>query len=129
MQCQAQHLLGIGKERRAVDRTVEHRRRHQPVLPQILEKGRRVPVSVGDRRHQALAARRLAMAACHVRGGPDPVEEDQPRRIEFWSQNAPGGACFGNFRRILLCRTEPFISTSSSAVAVSPTSLDGSPQL
>src|SRR5690348_6948847 len=83
-QCRAQHLLDIGKERRSVDRAVEHQGRHQSIMSKAAEKGRRVPMTIRDRRYQALAAPRAAVAARHVRRGPGLVQEDQPRSIELW---------------------------------------------
>jgi hypothetical protein len=54
-----------------------------------------LPVPVRDARDQTLTARRAAVAAGHVRGGPGFVEEDEPCRVQRRSA-LPPGAGFGD---------------------------------
>jgi len=65
-----QHLLDIGQERRAVDRSVDDARRGQAVGAQRRQKGRGAPAAVRNPGYQPLAFLRPPVRARHVGLGP-----------------------------------------------------------
>jgi hypothetical protein len=78
-----EYLLDIGKEALAVNRTIDHARRVEPVAPQSRQECQRSPFAERCLGEEPLASRASSVCARHVGFGPGLVDEDQTRRIEL----------------------------------------------
>lgn len=103
-----QELLDIGQEASAVDRTIEHRRRVDPVVPKRREEGQCFPVAVRHLGPQPLAAPAAAMGAGHIRLGPSFIDEDEAPGIEPALIPLPARPSAGNVTAILLAGQHAF---------------------
>ena len=95
-------LLNIGLERRAVDRAVQHKGRHNTAPAQPGHDGDRLPAPVRHADPQTPAARGTSITPGHVRGSPGLVDEDQPFGIEIELALEPRRAPLSNVRPVLL---------------------------
>lgn len=77
-----QELFDIGEEGLAVDRTVDHAGRIDPVTAQRGKEGEGSPFSMGHLRAKSLPAPAAAMGAGHVGLGPGFIDENQTGGIE-----------------------------------------------
>jgi hypothetical protein len=78
-----QHLLHIGLEGEAIDRTVEDHRRHHAGDPQPGQEGCRLPMAIGNAGPEPLTSWSASPQPRHVGGGPRLVDEDEALRIEI----------------------------------------------
>ena len=121
----SQHLLDIGEEQLAVDRSIEHAGSDQAILAQTGDEGGGVPVPVRYRIDQPLARCRPAVEPDHVGLGPGLVDEDQPARVKRRLALTPFRTGLGDVRPILLGRPERlFFSvrpSSFNVCQISPT--------
>lgn len=86
-----QALLHPGQEGRAVDGTVEDRRRRDAVMAQGGEEGGGLPVAVGDMSDQAMALNRASVTRRHIGRHPSLVDEHQPGGIPVLLHGLPSG--------------------------------------
>jgi len=77
-----EELLDIGGEELAVDRTVEHAGRIDPVVAERGEEGERAPSPEGRSGDKLVPAPAPAADRRHVGLGPGLVDEDQAHRIK-----------------------------------------------
>ena len=80
-QCWGEHLLDIDREGFAIDRSVEHKRRRDPVMPKRGKERHRAPVTVRNLAHKRLATALPATRPCHIGLGPGFIDEDETRWI------------------------------------------------
>ena len=85
-------LLDIGAEALAVDRTIEHARRGEPIAAQCAEEGQCPPVALWREAPQAFAFRPPAAQWRHVGLDPGLIDKDQPPRIEPSLPGSPAPA-------------------------------------
>ena len=78
-----QHLLDIGLEGIAVDRTVEQHRCGDAGETKAGDEGRGLPMPLRDAGAQPFALGRPAMEARHIGRGPSLIDEDEALRIEL----------------------------------------------
>jgi hypothetical protein len=97
-----QHLLDVGLKGIAVDRAVEHHRRHHSGEAQTGHEGRGLPVAVGDAGAQPFTLGRPAMQARHAGGRPGLVDEHETLRIEVDLSLEPLLAPLHDVRPVLL---------------------------
>jgi hypothetical protein len=97
-----QHLLDIGKERLAVDRSIEHARGDQAILAQAGYEGGGLPVPMGYCINQSVAHRGPAIEPDHVGLGPGLIDEDQLACVQLRLVLAPFRPGLGDVRSILL---------------------------
>ena len=84
-----QHLFDIGHEAGAIDRAVEDGGSGQLVGAEGGNDRGRLPVAVGDLRHEAGAAPTAAIAPGHLRLERRLVQEDEPGAVELSRLGAP----------------------------------------
>ena len=86
-----QALLHPGQEGRAVDGTVEDRRRRDAVMAQGGEEGGGLPVTVGNITDQALALQGTSVTRRHIGRDPGLVDEHQAGGLKMLLRGLPGG--------------------------------------
>ena len=84
-----EHLFDIGDEARAIERAVEDGRGGQLVGAEGRNEGGRLPVAVGDLRHEAGATATPPIAAGHLRLERGLIEEDEAGAVELRRLSAP----------------------------------------
>ena len=84
-----QDLFDIGYKARAIDRAVEDGGSGQLVGAEGGNDGGRLPMAVGDFRHEAGAAPTAAIAPGHLRLERGLVQEDEPGTVELSRLDAP----------------------------------------
>ena len=84
-----QNLFDIRDEARTIDRTVEDGGGSELVCPQGGNDRGRLPVAVGDFRHEAGAAPTAAIPARHLRLERSLIEEDEPVAVPLRRLGAP----------------------------------------
>jgi len=77
-----EELLDVSREERAVDRTIEHAGRIDPVATQCGHKGQRLPFAERGLGNKLPAALRPASDRRHVGLGPGLIDEDQSAGIK-----------------------------------------------
>jgi hypothetical protein len=103
-----EYLLDIGKEALAVNGTIDHARRVEPVAAQSRQECQRSPLAERRLGQEPLASRASSVCARHVGFGPGLVDEDQPRRIELSLMLLPALTPPFNVRAILLRGVQAF---------------------
>lgn len=120
-----QHLLDIGEEQLAIDRSIEHAGGDQAILAQAGYEGGGLPVPMGYCINQPVAHRGPAIEPDHVGLGPGLIDEDQPARVQLRLVLAPLRPGLGDVRSILLGGPERlFLSdrpSSFNVCQISPT--------
>ena len=76
------HLLDISFEAFAVDRTLEHKRRLDAIMPKGGHEGQGFPMAVRNFGHEPCAARRPSLERRHGRLRPGLIDEDQALRLD-----------------------------------------------
>ena len=77
-----QHLLDIGSEALAVDRSLDEPWRVDPVVAQGCQEGHGLPAAVRNLGGQSVPTRRPPAQGSHVGSGPGLVDEDQPLSLD-----------------------------------------------
>jgi hypothetical protein len=103
-----QALFDIGQEASAVDRTVEHAWRADPVVAQSRQEGESSPAAMRRLGDQPPASGAAAMGPRHVGLGPGLVDEDQAGRIKPSLILLPLRAPPGDVGPILLAGVQAF---------------------
>jgi len=88
----------------AVDRAVEHHRRHHAVETEARDQGRGLAVTVREPHPQPLAPGAAPMRPRHGRRRPGLVDEHQPRRVQIGLGVEPRPAPPQDVRAVLLDR-------------------------
>jgi len=91
-ECWHQHLLDIGFETFAIDRTVEHKGRLDAIMPKGRHKGQGFPVAVRNFGYEPCPARRPSPERRHVGFCPRLIDEDQALRLDLLLPLGPSGA-------------------------------------
>jgi hypothetical protein len=86
-----QHLLDIGFEAFAIDRTVKHPRRLDTIMPKGGHKGQGFPVAVRNFGHEPRPSRRPSPERRHVGLGPRFIDEDQALWLDPLLTLCPSG--------------------------------------
>jgi len=89
-------LLDPGTDGRAVDRTIQHQRHHNPIVALSGEEGGGVPMTMRHRRDKAFSTRRPFPRPGRVGFDPDFIEDDQPRGIKPRLRFSPVAARFSD---------------------------------
>ncbi len=103
-----QHLLHIGLEGEAIDRTVEDHRRHHAGDPQSGQEGCRLPMAIRNVGPEPLASSSATTTPGHVGRCPGLVDEHQTIRIEIELGIEPVPAPRQDVRAVLLGRVRGF---------------------
>ena len=96
------HLLDIGQEAAAIDRTVDDAGGIDPIASEGCQESHGPPAALRHLGEQPLPARCPAAQARHVGLGPGLVDEDQPRRIKLALVGLPASALVRDVWTILL---------------------------
>lgn len=91
-------LLNVGKEQLAVHRAVDHQRSGQAGRPQRAHEGRRLPMSVRDRRDHVFGLRSPAVQSRHLRVGSRFIEQHVAFQRVTPHQKAPPAALRDDIR-------------------------------
>src|SRR5262249_29148814 len=105
-QRRCEHLLDIGAEPFAVDRSIDDEGSSEPIAAQAGNESHRLPMTVGDGADEALASRTAAIAAYHVGGDPGLVDEDETSWVQSPLAVAPSRAGRRHVRPVLLGGTK-----------------------
>lgn len=95
------NLFDISEEGRTAHGTVERHRSGDARQPESADKGRCLPVPMGNRSAAALATWCAALHAGHLGGGAAFIDEHQPLRVQVRLGVEPGLAALGYVRSIL----------------------------
>jgi hypothetical protein len=108
--CEGGHqcLLDPGGEDAAIDGTLEHKRRDDPVVAQPGEEGQRLPMAMRDFCQVRQSARAPAMCPGHIGFDPGLVEENQAPWIKPPLMGLPSGSEPSQLRSILLLGQQSF---------------------
>ena len=87
-----EHLLDIGCEQLAIDRSVDHPGRVDAIVPQGGDEGQRLPVAVRHARIKTLPAQAPAAQRCHVGLDPGLIDEDQAPGVNLVLMGLPACA-------------------------------------
>lgn len=101
-QRRCEDLVHIGMEDNPVHRTVDDERRGDPIVTQASDKGRRLPVSMGQPANQAHAPLAPAAGSRHVGFGPGLIDEDQMFWIKRPLTAPPSSTRYHHVRSVLL---------------------------
>ncbi len=108
-----QDLFDIGDKARAIDRAVEDGGSGQLVGAEGSNDGGRLPMAVGDFRHEAGAAPTAAIAPGHLRLERRLVQEDEPGAVELSRLGAPVLPGRSDIRSILFGGAQDFFLRSA----------------
>ena len=117
LECGGEHLFNIGDEARAIDWAVEDGGGDELVGPQGGNEGGRLPLAVGDLRHEARAAATAAIAAGQLRLERGLVEEDEAGAVERRRLGAPVLPGRPDIRPLLFGGVQDFFLRSARAGA------------